>query len=99
MQIFDYAGHYRQLKEKVYEKYGTEHLCGNCVHTTSCRRADIQWLSCKNKKAKLMELNAPFVKDFEIQSLTRDRKDVGFVAVYDCERFEFDGYRGETDEI
>lgn len=82
---------YQRMKTMVYKKYGTEHLCGDCIHTTTCKRADIQWLNKKNVKRKLMEKYAPFVKHFEIEPLIRYQKDAGFIAVYDCENFEFHG--------
>ena len=82
---------YGTLKNKVYKKYGTEHLCGNCIHTTTCKRAAIQWINDKKVKRALMEKNAPFVKHFEIEPLVIFQKDAGFLAVYDCDNFEFHG--------
>ena len=98
MSDYDYARHYKNMCDKLYAKYGTEHLCGSCVHTTTCKRADIQWLNNKNIKRGLMEKIAPFVKHFEIEPMIRYQKDAGFVAVYDCDRFEFDGYKRREDD-
>lgn len=87
----DYGGSYSKMGDKVYKKYGTEHLCGNCKYTTTCARAKIQCVNNKGIKSYLMETYAPFVKHFEVETLTRNKKDEGFVAVYDCEKFEFHG--------
>lgn len=87
----DYERTYKRMKDELYANYGNEHLCGNCIHTTTCKRADIQWLNKKSVKRKLMGKYAPFVKHFEIEPLIRYQKDAGFIAVYDCENFEFHG--------
>ena len=93
--MYDYARSYKIMRDKLYERYGETHLCGNCVHMTKCIRNEIQWLNKKSYKKPLMELKAPFVKHFEVEPLVTYYRDRGFVAVYDCERFEFEGYEGD----
>jgi hypothetical protein len=94
MSNYDYAKQYENMRQEVYRNYGTEHLCGNCVYTTTCKRADIQALNSPEIKAGLIKKHAPFVKVFAIEELHRSQREVGFVAVYDCDRFLFDNPKG-----
>ena len=91
---YDYEKHYRKIKKMIDKNYGEMHLCGNCIHMSTCIRNDIQWLGNKDVKEVLMKKKAPFVKLFDVQSLIKRQRDVGFVAVYDCERFCFEGCEG-----
>lgn len=94
---YNYTEHYRKMKKKIDRNYGEVHLCGNCKHMTRCIRNEIQWLNNKKVKATLMELKAPFVKRFEVEPMPTYGNDRGFVTVYDCERYEFEGYEGDAD--
>jgi hypothetical protein len=85
---------YQKLRTKVYENYGTEHLCGNCKYMTKCIRNLIQISNDANQKGKLMRRYAPFVLNFAVEKYEEHHKQTGFVAVYDCTKFEFDGYEG-----
>ena len=93
MYIHDSGRQYRRIKREIEENYGAVHLCGNCIHTTKCMRARIQWLNNKEIKKELMIRSAPFVEEFEIESLLRNRHDVGFVAVYKCSKYVFEGVK------
>lgn len=92
---YNYTEHYRKIKKKIDDNYGTVHLCGNCKYMTRCIREEIQFLNKKSYKKPLMEKLAPFVKSFEVEPLVTYYRDRGFVAVYDCERFEFEGVEGQ----
>ena len=92
---YDYAKHYRNMKKIIDDNYGTVHLCGNCVHMTRCIREEIQFLDKKKYKKPLMEKLAPFVKEFEVEPLITYYKDRGFIAVYKCDRYKFEGYEGD----
>ncbi len=92
---YNYARHYENMRQEVYKNYGTKHLCGDCVHTTNCKRADIQALNDHSKKAMLIKKHAPFVKSFDVEDFYRRQEEVGFVNVYDCDRFLFDNPKGE----
>lgn len=95
MSNYDYAKQYENMRQEVYRNYGTEHLCGNCVYTTRCKRANIQALGDRKKKERLIKIKAPFVRDFAVEEFYRGQIDVGFVTVYDCDRFLFDNPKGE----
>ena len=92
---YNYARHYENMRQEVYKNYGERHLCGDCVYTTNCKRAEIQALNNCEIKPGLMKKHAPFVKDFAVEELHRNQCEVGFVAVYDCDRFLFDNPKGE----
>ena len=85
---------YEKLEKKFMKNYGQVHACGECKHTTTCIRMNIQYARVSlNKKNELMKKLAPFVKDFVIEKhkLKNCDKILQFIKVYQCERFEFDG--------
>lgn len=87
---YDYTTLYQGMKGKVYENYGNEHLCGNCKKLTSCVRNVIQVTNDVSRKRKLILKYAPFIRNFAVESMKRSHHEVGFVAVYECDKFEFD---------
>jgi hypothetical protein len=66
-------------------------LCGNCKYTTKCTRNIIQIGDDAGRKAILMRRYAPFVTRFEMQNFYGNHKQTGFVAVYECNKYEFEG--------
>lgn len=99
MFVYDCARQYSKMKKEIEDNYGTVHLCGNCKHMTRCIREEIQFLDKKQYKKPLMEKVAPFVKKFEVEPLVTYYKDRGFIKVYECDRYEFEGVRGRRYEI
>lgn len=92
---YNYVEHYRKLKKKIDDNYGNVHLCGNCEYMTRCIRNVIQVNDNINSKKRLMHKYAKFVKDFSIEPYAPNHRQSGFVAVYDCERYKFEGYEGD----
>lgn len=88
---YDCTSRYESIKKRVLRQYGTEHLCGNCFYTTTCERAIIQGVKNAEKKRKLMHINAPFVTKFEIEEYRDRHNGDGFIKVYECDKFEFEG--------
>lgn len=86
---------YEKMREKILTKYGSMHLCGNCQKMMTCERMAVQNIPYKRKKEALMKKKAPFVRDFVVEEFYRGQIDVGFVTVYDCDRFLFDNPKGE----
>jgi hypothetical protein len=87
---YDYTAKYEKIKKELLEEYGTKHLCGNCKYTTECKRAIIQGIKGIERKKRLVKAILPFVVSFEVEEYIR-RKDDGFIYVYDCDNFEFEG--------
>lgn len=83
---------YKKIKEEIEKNYGKVHLCGDCIHTTECRRARIQGVKSKQLKTQLIA-EVDFIKKYKIVPLLRRHTESGFIKVYDCDRFVFDGYK------
>ena len=88
---YDYTSKYEKVKKKIEEEYGTVHLCGNCKYTTKCTRNIIQIGDDAERKGVLMRKYAPFVSKFELQNFDGSHRQTGFVAVYECSKYEFEG--------
>lgn len=84
---------YQRIKDKLYENYGKTHLCGNCVKMTKCVRNIIQMNNSSEKKKRLMSKYACFVTKYKVEPYDKLHKQTGFITVYKCNKFEFDGYR------
>jgi len=85
---------YKRLENVFKKKYGTTHICGECIYTTKCARIKIQDLRVdKEKKYELMCKLAPFVTEFEIENHKPKNCDkiLQFIKVYKCNNFVFDG--------
>lgn len=83
---------YEKIKNKIIEHYGEYHLCGNCKKMMECERMKVQNMPHKFKKTQLMKEKAPFVTHFEIEDMKTLPSDRGFVAVYECNNFEYEGF-------
>lgn len=88
---YDCTTRYEKMKDKLLKEYGTKHLCGECKYTTKCVRNIIQIGNDASKKRELMLKYAPFVTKFAIEHYSKTHRQTGFVAVYECDKFEFEG--------
>ena len=95
---YNYQSTYKNIGKIIKENYGKIHLCGNCEHFESCIRFTIQSTKNKEKKERLMLINAPFVTKFSVDKLSESINDIGFITVYECTQFEFIDLGG-TNEI
>lgn len=83
---------YDRTKKKLLNNYGWVHLCGHCQHMMDCKRMAVQNNPYKRKKEALMKKTAPFVTHFEVEDLLTLPSDRGFVAVYECNNFEYESF-------
>ena len=88
------AAEYERQRQIFMRKYGTIHICGECIHTTLCNRMKVQNSRFrKTDKIGLLKKLAPFVTDFEIGTYQPkgQQKPIDFVKVYKCDKFVYDG--------
>ena len=81
---------YERMKTKFMKQYGEVHLCGHCEYMMDCHRMKLQNIPKVEVKSELIK-RLPFVKRYEMDSLT-EKKDIGFIAVYECDNFQYETF-------
>ena len=78
-------------RKNLIADYGNWHLCGECKHMLSCPRMIIQNGRDNSERKKIsMKRYVPFATKFYIEPSSRAVKDLGFIYVFECEKFEFE---------